>query len=157
MSQEASGTPQKQSKLVVILLVLVVLLLAGGGAGAYWIFTQRGTAAAPAPPPPVEEGIVAFDPFVVNLADAGSTRFLRLSLRLVINSEEVAKEMEEHELERMKVRSAILELLAQQTADHLVTPEGKTALKEAIIERAGHALNEVKVLDVLFTEFVVQF
>jgi flagellar FliL protein len=155
MSQEATATPQKQSKLVVILLLLVVLLLAGGGAGAYWIFTHRDVAAAEPPPP--EPGIVPFDPFVVNLSDPGGMRFLRLTLRLVVEDEEHAKELEEDELGRMKVRSAILELLTQQTADHLVTPEGKAELKAAISERAGHALHEVKVLDVLFSEFVVQF
>ena len=155
MSQEASAKPQKQSKLVVILLVLVVLLLGGGGAGAYWIFTHKGDAAAPPPRP--EPGIVAFDPFVVNLSDPGGTRFLRVTLRLVVDDEEHAKEMEEDELGRMRVRSAILELLTQQTADHLVTPEGKAELKTAISERASHALHDMKVLDVLFTEFVVQF
>ena len=155
MSQETTAKPQKQSKLVVVLLVLVVLLLAGGGGGAYWIFTHRGVAAA-APPPP-DPGIVAFDPFVVNLSDPGGTRFLRVTLRLVVDDQKHAKEMEEDELGRMRVRSAILELLTQQTADHLVTPEGKTELKTAIAERAAHALHKTKVVDVLFTEFVVQF
>jgi len=155
MSQEATAKPQKQSKLVVVLLVLVVLLLAGGGGGAYWIFTHRGVAAA-APPPP-NPGIVAFDPFVVNLSDPGGTRFLRVTLRLVVDDQKHAKEIEEDELGRMRIRSAILELLTQQTADHLVTPEGKAELKTAIAERAAHALHETKVVDVLFTEFVVQF
>jgi flagellar FliL protein len=130
-------------------------LLAGGGAGAYWIFAHRGVASAPPPPP--EPGIVGFDPFVVNLSDPGGTRFLRLTLRLVIADAEQAKHMEEDELGRMRIRSAILELLTQQTADHLVTPEGKAELKTAIAERAAHALHEVKVSDVLFSEFVVQF
>jgi len=155
MSQEASAKPQGHSKLVLILLVLVVLLLAGGGAGAYWILTHRDVAAA-APPPP-DPGIVAFDPFVVNLSDPGGTRFLRVTMRLVVDNKEHAKEMEENELGRMRVRSAILELLTQQTSDHLVTPEGKAELKTAIAERATHALHEMKVIDVLFTEFVVQF
>jgi flagellar FliL protein len=157
MSQEASAKPQKQSNtLVVALLVVVVLLLAGGGAGAYWILTHRDVTAKAAPPPP-DPGIVAFDPFVVNLADPGSTRFLRVTLRLVVEDAKHAKEMEENELGRMRVRSAILELLTQQSADHLVTPEGKAELKKAIAERATHALHDVKVTDVLFTEFVVQF
>ena len=155
MSQEASAKPQGHSKLVLILLVLVVLLLAGGGAGAYWILTHRDVAAA-APPPP-DPGIVAFDPFVVNLSDPGGTRFLRVTLRLVVDNKAHAKEMEEDELGRMRVRSTILELLTQQTADHLVTPEGKAELKTAIAERAAHALHDMKVTDVLFTEFVVQF
>ena len=33
----------------------------------------------------------------------------------------------------------------------------KVELKKAIAERAGHATSDVKVIDVLFSEFVVQF
>jgi flagellar basal body-associated protein FliL len=57
---------------------------------------------------------------------------------------------------RMRVRSSILEMLAQQTADQLVTVEGKAALKTAIIERASEKAEELKITDVLFSEFIVQ-
>ena len=56
-----------------------------------------------------------------------------------------------------ELRSAILELLTQQSAPALVTPEGKTALKDAIKARTNPLLADQKVLDVLFSEFVVQF
>ena len=105
----------------------------------------------------MEPGIGALDPFVVNLADPGGQRFLRLTLRLVLESEEVATHFEEDELARARVRSAILELLTMQTADHVVTAEGKAELKKEIVERATHALEHAKVIDVLFTEFVVQY
>jgi flagellar basal body-associated protein FliL len=44
-----------------------------------------------------------------------------------------------------------------QTSDALVTPGGKTQLKKAIGEAVGAALENVKVVDVLFSDFVVQF
>jgi flagellar basal body-associated protein FliL len=56
-----------------------------------------------------------------------------------------------------RVRSDVLELLTEQQAPTLVTAEGKLALKNAIKERAAHALDHTKVIDVLFSEFVVQF
>ena len=55
------------------------------------------------------------------------------------------------------MRSAILELLSQQTAATLVTPEGKEALKESIKKRAETVFKKHKVIEVLFAEFVVQF
>jgi flagellar basal body-associated protein FliL len=94
---------------------------------------------------------------VVNLADTGATRFLRATLSLVVQDEEQAKEMEENAVEKARIRSAILELLAEQQADALVTPEGKTELKKHIAERIEHAAHELKVVDVLFSEFVIQF
>ncbi len=135
-----------------------LVLLGGGGAGAYWM-TNRAPAegAAAKAPEPKEEGIVAFEPFVVNLADEGGARFLRVTLRLVVEGADEAKELEENAVDHARVRSSILELLATQTADQLVTPEGKVALKKEITERATHALHNIKVADVLFTEFVVQF
>ena len=57
----------------------------------------------------------------------------------------------------MQARAIILELLSLQLADTLVTPEGKIALRQAIAERVADALHEIEVVDVLFSDFVVQF
>ena len=173
MSQSPPAEAKKGSGKLVIIIVAVVVLLGGGG-GAYW-FLGRSTAAAaeetettttehkkpekkkkhaePEEPP----GIVAFDPFIVNLADGGGSRFLRLTLKLVVPGEETAKELEEDDVTRSRVRSAMLELLTQQTAESLITPEGKAELKTQIAEQASHAMHDTEVLDVLFSEFVVQF
>jgi flagellar FliL protein len=142
------------------LLVIVLLAVAGGGGGAYFYFVKAAPAQAKeAEPEPEPEptGIVALEPFVVNLADTGATRFLRVTLSLVVQDEEQAKEIEEHALEKARVRSAILELLAEQAAESIVTPEGKAELKTLIIERVQHAAHELKVVDVLYSEFVIQF
>ena len=146
-----------------MIIVVVLLLLAGGGGGAYW-FLLRGNGAAaaaeaepePEPAPPAT-GIVPLAPFVVNLADPSGTRFLRVTMSLVVADEAVAKELEEEKVVHARVRSAILELLAQKQSTELVTPEGKAELKNAIAEGAAHAAHELKVEDVLFSEFIVQF
>lgn len=149
----AAPVKKGRSKLLII-GVPVLLLLIGGGAGAWWHFSQPVEGAeAPPPEPP---GLVTFEPFVVNLTDPGGRRFLRVSLRLLVAGEDVAAELEENELEQVKARSAILELLATQTSATLITPEGKSELKKAIAERVTHALGHVEVTDVLFAEFVVQ-
>lgn len=160
-----------------IVLALVAILLIGGGIGGYWFFVVRPQAAAHETEDD-ESGEVAvkaksakgkkgkrqggaalrFDPFVVNLADAGGTRYLRLGLSLVIDGDEhEAKELEENRVKLLRIRSAVLDLLGQQLADHVVTPEGKRELREAIEEIANDVLAPTEVTDVLFTEFVVQF
>jgi flagellar FliL protein len=93
----------------------------------------------------------------VNLADKDAQRFVRVTLRLVVETKEEAKEIEENEVATTRLRSAILEVLTQQTADKLTTPDGKEQLKKAIAERSVPVLGGKKVLDVLFTDFVVQF
>jgi flagellar protein FliL len=153
--------PAKKSKKGFMMIVILLLAVAGGGGGAYFFYFKAPKAHAkavePEPEPETPTGIVPMEPFVVNLADAGATRFLRANISLVVSDEEHAKELEENAVDTARIRSAILELLAQQHADKLVTPEGKDELKKTIAERVAHAVHEPKVLDVLFSEFVIQF
>jgi flagellar basal body-associated protein FliL len=66
--------------------------------------------------------------------------------------------MTESTLVMKEARSAILEILSQQLASDLVKIEGKAALKKAIIARlSSRVVKETKVVDVFFSEFVVQF
>ena len=118
---------------------------------------MRGTPAEAVEAEPVlPPAMVAFDPFVVNLADPGTPRFLRVTLALVVKDEHEATEFEENTVVRMKVRSALLETLSQQEASRLSLPEGRAALKKHIIELATHNAEHTKVSDVLFSEFIVQ-
>jgi flagellar FliL protein len=143
-----------------VLAATAVLVLLGGGGAAYWMFARGGEPSGEADAAPAHEeeaGVaVALEPFVVNLADPGGTRFLRVNLSLIVD-EEHALEFEENATVMARVRSAVLELLAQQTADPLITPEGKSALKKTIAESAAHAVEGLHISDVLFSEFVVQF
>ena len=153
--------PKKKGKGKLILFVVIgLVILLGGGGGAYWVYASRAAASAadkkkPEPPPPTR--ILAMDPFVVNLADGDGSRFLRVTLSMVVQDNEAAREIVEQEVIRAQVRSALLERLALQTAGQLVTPEGKKELKKAIAEQASHSAHGLKVSDVLFSEFVVQF
>lgn len=161
---EGAAAAKPKSKLPLI-AGAAVLVLAGAGGGGYWWWSHRAPAdpkAAEAPKKvephtPEDAGVVSFEPFVANLADEGGTRFLRASLKLVVEGAETAKEVEENAVERAQLQSAILETLTVQTAEALVTPEGKKELKKQILDKTGHLLHSAKVTDVLFTEFVVQF
>jgi flagellar FliL protein len=164
----AADAPAKPKSKLPLIAGAAVLVLAGAGGGGYWWWSHRAPAdpksaeaAAAAeklePHAPEDAGIVGFEPFVANLADEGGTRFLRASLKLVVAGADTAKEVEENAVERAQLQSAILEILTVHTAEQLVTPEGKAALKKEILEKTGHVLHSARVTDVLFTEFVVQF
>ena len=150
---------KKKGRSVVLLALVGVVMIGAAGGGAWWWF-HRGTAVAEAAPketPLEKRGLLTFEPFMVNLADEGGTRFLKATIALVVEDETVAKELEEAAVVKSRVRSDILELLTEQQAAALVTPEGKESLKSAIKARTAHALESKKVIDVLFSEFVVQF
>jgi flagellar protein FliL len=165
MSEETQQLPEvapkkKKGGSKVMVIAIAVILLGGAGGGAWWYLKaapKTPGAAAEADADMSKHGLLAFDPFLVNLADAGGGRFLKTTIQVVVPDENAAEHFKEKPVLVMQARSAILELLTQQTADVLVTPDGKKALKEQIKEKVGAALGHVKVIDVLFSEFVVQF
>lgn len=150
-----------------LLIGVVGLLLAGAGGGGAWWWMHRAQAASPSgsgekvaheePADPSDTGVLAMEPFLVNLADSDSPRFLRATLQLVIADKERAEHLTEDAVAKARIRSAVLELLTTQKSGDLVTPEGKASLKKHIVEQSSKILTEAHVVDVLFSEFVVQF
>ena len=158
----AAPAKKKSSKGKFILIVgVLVLLLGGGGAAALFAFRKPAAAAtgdgAPKKETKPATGIVSFEPFVVNLADPGAQHFLRISVRLIVANEEEAKKIEESQVQLMRLRSGIVDLLTSETSQHIVTQDGKNALKKEIAERAAKIVEPIEVADVLFSDFVVQY
>ena len=150
----AAPAADKKAKKPLVPILAGVLVLAVAGGGGFWYMRRTPAVVVEKMP---ERGILAFEPFVVNLADPNASRFLRTTVQLVVNSEADAEHIKKTPVVLMRARGAILELLTVQTADALVTPGGKIELKKAIAEHVGEALEHVKVVDVLFSDFVVQF
>jgi flagellar FliL protein len=158
MSDTATPAPPRKKRLfrTIALAFVLLLILGGGAAGGYWWWTRAAPAAEAAAHEPAGSAMVPLQPFVVNLADREAPRFLRVTLCLVIDEEADAARIEKDPIVLARARSAILELLATQSAGTVTTPEGKDELKRAVAERSALVL-KVDVRDVLFTDFVVQF
>lgn len=147
-----SPTPKARGKTLLLAAGVAGMLTAGGGV-YFWMSRHGGVEAAAH----VERGIVGLQPFVVNLADDSASRFLRVTVQLVLADESQAARLEQSKVALLQARSAVLELLTVQKSDRLVTPEGKTALRAAIVEEVTQAIHPFEVVDVLFSDFVVQF
>lgn len=98
------------------------------------------------------------EPFIANLADAGSRRYVRLNLKLELRK---AAESEPLLVERMpQVRDAVLLLLSGKTSDQLLSPEGKTTLRTELTVMLNKVLKKKKlkkaVRRLYFTEFLIQ-
>src|SRR5918995_1572127 len=95
---------------------------------------------------------VPLGPVVVNLK--GETRrYLRVNVTLGLATSADAKEVEEH-------KSQLLDLLISAFSgaeiDTLTSEDGKTELKDELLERMRNELHLKKVLRLYFTEFVIQ-
>lgn len=177
-AKPADPNATKKGKLPLI-IGLVVLLAGGGGGGYWWVAKQKASAASEdeagghggkksakdghgkagdGEEAAAEGGaLLPLDVFTVNLADTDAQRFLRTNVQLVIDGDEaVIKELEHEKLPVARTRSVVLDLLSSQTAATIATAEGKALLKKAIAEKASKALHH-EVIDVLFSDFVIQF
>ena len=138
-----------------LLAIVLVPVLAGAGGLFWWTGGDAGAASVETGDEELR-GVVALDPFVVNLADPGGVSFLRASISVLVGEETEAEAITEDAVSVTRLRAAILEVLSHQTADHLLTAAGKTDLETAISEPVREILAGVQVGHVLFTEFVIQ-
>ncbi len=155
------STAKPKSRKLLFLVAGVVLIGASGGGWYWWTSHQpvsaEGAHHGPAEPaaPPAVGSLLALETFTVNLADPGTARYLRVTVQLVVAGKATAGEIEHDRLALMRVRSAVLELLTTQTSAQLATADGKSSLKSAITHHLSETLGH-EVIDVLFTDFVVQ-
>ena len=97
--------------------------------------------------------LYSLDTFIVNLADEGRSRYLRVSMDLELSESTDAGKLTER---LSQVRDSILMILPSKQFDDIASMEGKIALRDEIIAKLnGLFVNEV-VTNIFFTEFVVQ-
>ncbi len=137
-----------------LLLLLLLAAAVGGGVLAYRSLRPLESSPGQDPSPRVVIGpIYRLDPFTVNLADPGRSRFLRVVLQLELDAPSAAAELDSIE---PRVRDATLTLLSSKRSGDLATVGDKERLRNEIIHRLNGLLSGGKVIEVYFTEFVVQ-
>lgn len=142
---EAEGEkPKGKSKKMLIIIVAVVVLVLGGGGGYFYISKQRAAAeegedAAPAKAvakdahkaPPT---YLPLDNMVVNLADPGGERVAQVGITLELID---AKATDQVKAYLPTIRSGVLMLISQRTAEELLKAEGKEKLAKDIVREAS--------------------
>jgi flagellar FliL protein len=167
--------PAEAGKSSILLPILCSLIGAGavcGGMIFFLLHSGKLLGGTPAPAVAVKTELptvaLTLDPFLVNLADAGSHSYLRTSLVLKIDAPQVDKKAAEKKADakgavdpdaaarNAAMRDVILTTLSSETADALLAAGGKEALKKTLMEQLNKAVPETKVEEIYFTEFLVQ-
>jgi flagellar FliL protein len=165
--EEAEGGGEEESSggggaLKWIIIAVVITLVLGGGGGAAWYFFLSGDdktteeAKKPkegGPEIPLIGPIVALRTFIVNLADPGGRRYLKVKLELEPENKDIEKELKARLPE---VRDQIILALSSKTFQQIQGVAGKKILREELTARANSVLKTGKVKKAFFTEFVVQ-
>lgn len=98
--------------------------------------------------------LVDLQEIVVTLAgDSARPRYLRLSVNLEVADPEVVPLIEAR---RPQLRDAVIMALSDKTAAMLSTPDGKKRLRDEILRRTSELLPEESLLNVYFSDLVVQ-
>jgi len=159
------GTGKKKSKVKLIIIILIVLILIGGGVAAYFFVFSGGQADTTQQnnQQSVQESrseksatigpLYSFDTFIVNLSDAGGSRYLKVTMQVELSSSELEAEIEKR---KPQLRDIILTVLSSKTYAEVSTAQGKLALKQEIIRRVNLVLTTGTLENVYFTEFVAQ-
>jgi len=150
--EEGSG---KKSKLKLIILVVLIVALGGGGFFGYKkFFGKKSEEVAEEQKPTIPQTVTyQLDTFLVNLADPGGKRYLKLTMELELDNSKVIDEITK---ENFKIRDTILLILSSKEFDDISTVGGKLALKKEIMAKLNGMLHTGKVLNIYFTEFLVQ-
>lgn len=93
------------------------------------------------------------DTLIVNLADQGGKRYLRLSMEWELSGVETIQEIDKR---MAQLRDAILMILPTKQYADISSAQGKIDLRDELIARVNSILRQGTVTNIYFTEFVVQ-
>jgi flagellar FliL protein len=153
------------NKILVLLIGVMMLLMLGLGGGLFMMWNQlsalnaQSVADAGGQPDEVvslEQSlgpIFSLDTFIVNLADKGGTRYLRVTMDLELGNSDLEDEL----YKRLpQVRDSLLMILPSKRFEDISTVQGKTALRDEMLEALNGYLGQGKITNIYYKEFVVQ-
>lgn len=141
-SADGGKAPAKSKKMLIIILGAVLVLALGGGGAFFYISKQRaatedgadGVEKAPAKvahaAPKTPPAYLPLDNMVVNLADPGGERVAQIGITLEVKDAHASDAVKAY---LPTIRSGILMLISQRTADELLKQEGKEKLAKDIL------------------------
>ena len=156
--------------LIAVVVGVLVATLGVGGVVYYLVRTgrlpARESSAHRTESVPAATHSMVLEPLLVNLADAGGSSYLRVAMTLRVADategkeakpkEEKPKEDKENSGDVAAVRDTMLTVLGRQTADRLLASDGKEQLKAELKTALAEHNADLKVMDVFFTDFLVQ-
>ena len=150
----------KKGLIILVACFVIIALAVGAGLYVFW-----GKVSDPATGKGTEEvagkeeakvkikTLLSMETFVVNLADPGGKRYLRVTISIEIDDQDF---MEETKKSVPQMRDKVLMILPTKTFKVIRTSSGKDALRKEIIDQLNPLLKKCKITNLYFQEFVIQ-
>jgi flagellar FliL protein len=143
-------------KIVILIILPLLLILLGAGGAWFFMFGHPEEASAPeARVAPKQTVFLDLPDMLVNLNTGGTGRASYLKLKVALEFEE-AEAPKKVEALMPRVIDNFQVYLRELRADDLAGSAGLYRIKEELLLRVSHAVQPIKVNDVLFKEMLVQ-
>jgi flagellar FliL protein len=150
------------NKILISVVTVLFFVMLGLTAGLFMIWTKLSNTDAEANEVISEKQQMvkgslgptfSLDTFIVNLADEGGKRYLRITMDLELGEDVKVAEIKKR---LPQMRDSILMILPTKNFADIRTVEGKTRLRNEIIASLNGLFGHESVSNIYFTEFVVQ-
>ena len=184
VTEKAEVSEKKSSGSNVLLIIIagmLFLVLAGGGVGAYLLLNEddtvisdanqakqtQATKEAPVAKKTINSSsssqrktdyahigkMYPLDPFIVNLFSENGSRYLKTAINLELGNEELGVELDS---KKPLMRDIIIKALSAKSYEEISTIQGKENLKDEIVANINEVLEDGKINNIFFTNFVIQ-
>jgi flagellar FliL protein len=153
LDEEKKPKSEKSHKNLYVVIGIIVFALIGGVV-AYTLLAGGKKSTHEAAKEEKKESkttLVAFDSFILNLADQG--RFLKLTMQFELLDAASQPLLTE---KIPQIRDTIITLMGSKSVESVSSAEGKLQLKDELLLRSNQAVGKDIFKNLYFTEFIVQ-
>jgi len=177
-TEEVATEKKPKNTLMIIIIAVLVLIIIGGGATAVLLMGDDEEQVQPQQQmtPQTQEvrkssrsrssgdmmssrklsdiGILyPLDTFTVNLKSDQGRRYLKATISLELNGEELSLELDN---KSPVIRDRIIRILSSKTLEEISSKKGKQKVSDQIIDTMNSMIVDGSVKGIYFTEFVIQ-
>jgi len=181
MAEEESTTeesaPAKKSNMlmIIIIVVLIIIILIGaivavlfmGGEDESTQVSSKSAIEKPAPRQTRSSGsayessrqlsdigiLYPLDTFTVNLKSDAGRRYLKVTMSLELEGEELSLELD---AKSPVLRDRIIRILTSKTLEEISSKQGKQKISVQIMDTLNSMISDGEIRGIYFTEFVIQ-
>ena len=151
-AEDDKAAAPKASKLPMMLALVNILVT---GAVGYLVFSSAGPQVEE--PDPIDKSVppvaVPLDPFVVNLNEPKSSRYLKATIEVEVHGEERVALIEQ---KKRAIRADLLRYLSGLKVEDTTGEEKKLKIRDELIDRVEKQTGADTLAGLYLTEFVIQ-
>ena len=175
--EETAQEKKKSNTLIIVIIAVLVLIILGGAVTAILLMSDDGTETQMQQSTSQTQNktsanrlrgssdevesrklsdigiLYPLDGFTVNLKSDSGSRYLKATISLELNGEELSIELDK---KSPVIRDRIIRILTSKTLEEISSKKGKKKVSDQIMDTLNAMIVDGQVKGIYFTEFVIQ-